>query len=230
MDMDLEERYHNSLTENKFEDCDEILKEFSREHYTFINQIFGDLSVRKELVSKILSENPKIKLRVEKTGDEFENSSHHYVKQYTGSKLEEVPKGSRKSTRVQEPEPKVIEIWERRCSVDDGLQNLKVNINDTLCQSYSLLTYFGIKIVKDSIINQMNMIQIYRTILSNEDFIGKLDEVINSSNKKLWIDHSSAKRYIKMNKINILKKINKVLDDWENYGYWYFIGDGKCPR
>ena len=76
----------------------------------------------------------------------------------------------------------------------------------------------------------MNMIQMYRTILSNEDFIGKLDEVINSSNKKLWIDYSNPNRYIKMNKINILKKINEVLDDWRNYGYWYFIGDGKCPK
>ena len=28
---------------------------------------------------------------------------------------------------------------------------------------------------------------------------------------------------------NILQKINEVLTEWKHYGYWYFIGEGKCP-
>ena len=31
-----------------------------------------------------------------------------------------------------------------------------------------------------------------------------------------------------MNVNNLVKNINMVLDNWNDYGYNYFIGDGDC--
>ena len=185
---------------------DELLEFFSNEHYTYINQIFGDETIR-EIISEVFP-NHKFYFGVEDTGEEFENSSHHIL-------IEK---------KTNEPV----------CSVDNGYQNIYINKNDTLCQSYSLLTYFNKNIDPDQKQRQMDMITMYRTILSNHEFITKLDEVIHSENDTLWQDYTQANRkkeiYIHMDKTVILQKIIEVLDKWEDYGYWYFIGEGKCPK
>ena len=61
--------------------------------------------------------------------------------------------------------------------------------------------------------------------------VKKLDEIIDHpNNNNLWSIYPVGNGYIPMNKELILQKINDVLNTWENYGYWYFIGEGKCPR
>jgi hypothetical protein len=119
------------------------------------------------------------------------------------------------------------------CSVNQGHQNPDIDVNDTLCQSYSLLNYFNIRIAKDKKAKQVAMVKMYRTkLLNNPAFIKKLDEVIHAENVGTWKDHtkqSSGNHNLQMNKAKILSEIRKTLDQWEDYGYHYFIGDGTCP-
>ena len=188
--------------------CDnDMLASFSMEHFTYINQIFGDKVIR-QIISEVFP-NKIYDFGIEESGEEFEHSYHHILV----------------NKKTLNPE----------CSVNNGYQNLNKNINDNLCQSYSLLTYFNKNIDPDQKQRQIDMINMYRNIISNDVFIKILDEIIIPSNKKLWIDYTktstqSKNYYIPLNKIKILSKINTVLDNWEEYGFWYFIGKGKCPN
>jgi hypothetical protein len=183
------------------------LERFSREHYTYINQIFGDQTVRKYI--KKFFPNPQYKFKIEKT-DEF---GHHHL-------LRDVKHN----------------IYQ--CSVKNGYQDISKNVNDTLCQSYSLLTYLGIEINPDQKQRQMDMIKMYRKILNNNNFIDKLDNDIlqNFENYFLWRDYTSNSdhEYVEMNINNIFRKVNEVLDKWEEFGYLYFIGNplkgGRKPK
>jgi len=185
---------------------DEDLELFSNKHYTYINQIFGDATVR-EIITEVFPN--QYEFGVEETGIEFENSFHHIVKnRQTGDVI---------------------------CSVNAGIQNIFINKNDTLCQSYSLLNYFGIPISKNPKRRQMAMIKMYREkLLSNAAFIAALDDVIYKGNR-VWLDYTkpqkgNRKNWMVMDKKKILEKIHEILDEWEQYGYWFFIGDGKCPK
>ena len=184
---------------------DKDLQIFSFNHYTYINQIFGDQTVR-QIISEVFP-NKLLQFGVEKTDEEFENSHHHIL--------------------INKNTNEII------CSVNSGFQNLDVNENDTLCQSYSLLTYFNKDIDESQLQRQMDMINLYRRIIKNKKFLQEFKSIIIPENINIWIDYSIStekdKKYIEMNKRHIIKKINTVLDDWENYGYWYFIRDGKCP-
>ena len=181
------------------------LRIFSFEHFTYINQIFGDQTIR-EIIREVFP-NKKYLFGVQQTGEEFENSHHHVL--------------------IEKKTNAVI------CSGIQGYQNLSINKNDTLCQSYSLLNYFSIPINPDQKQRQLDMISMYRNILSNKKFLKKIDQIIDHpDNSRLWIDTTVERDndYILMDKEHILEKINNTLNVWEQYGYWYFIGDGKCPN
>jgi len=180
------------------------LKQFSLAHFTYINQFFGDQTVR-ELISEVFP-NKKYIFGLVDTGENFQHSHHHFL----------IDKKTKDNI----------------CSLEQGYQNLDVNKRDTLCQSYSLLTYFGIPIHADQQQRQMDMIALYRRILANPKFIKKLDEVIHDKNDTLWTDytHENGNDYVLMDKVHVLQKINEVLNIWERYGYWYFIGKGECPN
>jgi len=181
----------------------EKLEQFSKEHFTYINQIFGDQTLR-EIISEIKPNN-EFEFSIEETGEDFEHSLHHIL----------INKKSKAHI----------------CSVDSGYQNLLINKNDTLCQSYSLLTYFKKPINPDQKNRQLDMIAMYKKLLSNKKFVEELNNIItNKENRHLWIDYTShKKKYVVMTPSNILQKINDVLTKWKKYGYWYFIGEGTCP-
>ena len=190
------------------------LKTFSRAHYSYINQIFGDITIR-DIIQEIYKKSGK--LIVEKSGRDFTNSYHHVLKK-----------------------SKMLKI----CSVDEGYQNIKEDINDTLCQSYSLMDYLGYKFnkkasteatVEEKKSKQMVMIQMYRDIINNPEFLNiLLKEIVVTANKDLWTDttdHTNETKIIKThlkNKSGLVNKIRFVLDAWENYGWHFFIGRGTC--
>lgn len=184
---------------------EKTINDFSLQHYTYINQIFGDAGIR-DIISDVYP-SEKYKFGVEDTDEAFEHSNHHILV-------------SKKDTS------KIV------CSVINGYQNININKNDTLCQSYSLLSYFGIKIDKSQKQRQFDMIKMYRRLLKNPKFIDMLDEIIHSGNRRVWKDYTkvSGTYYVVMNKAAILAKIDDVLNKWEKYGYWFFINDGTCPK
>lgn len=183
---------------------------FSRAHMSYINQIFGDITVR-EIIQEIYAK--KGNLVVLKSGPEFEYSNHH----------------------IYENEQ------EKLCSVALGYQDINVDINDTLCQSYSLMLYLEIPFdtmpSKDATIEQkynkqMAMINMYRTILNNKKFIKVFNnEIVFEENNKLWTDWvNNRKPFYMIQKLKsgtrIINNIKNVLDIWEDYGWRYFVGDG----
>lgn len=176
------------------------LSEFSLRHFTYINQIFGDQTVR-EIISEVFP-NDSVMFNVKvinKQGD------FHHTLLY------------KKNENEKQKE------W---CSLQLGYQDVKTNVNDMLCQSYTLLYYFGYKVYFDPKASQMEMIKMYRWLLSNPFFIAALDDVIHSENDRLWKNYSFKKKYVKMDKKQILHSIHSVLNEWEEYGYRYFIGNG----
>jgi len=198
----------------------EKLLAFSKKHYTYINQIFGDATVRQI----IEEEYPTTwQFKVAKAGPEFGNSFHHTVR--------------------DREQPEMIV-----CSGIDGVQDLHKNVNDTLCQSYSLMNYFEIPIQlseeKGKLkqiyheTNQKAMIQMYRDLLNSniENYEGidfkeiLTNEILSDKrNKKLWRDFSTSRGHVNMNPEIFFQNIEDTLDEWEEFGYWFFIGKGECP-
>ena len=89
-----------------------ISKVFSPLHYTYINQFFGDITIRDMIMELYPSES--YRLATIPGEGRFAESSHHIALRLISN--------------------------EQICSVDN-FQQLDEDQNDTLCQSYSLLNY-----------------------------------------------------------------------------------------
>jgi hypothetical protein len=197
---------------------DANLKIFSRAHMAYINQIFGDQTVR-EIIQEIWAKSGK--LIVKESGADFENSHHHMF-------------------QTHKVKRNLI-----MCSVEEEYQDVDVDLNDTLCQSYSLMNYFAIKFdktpskkasmeIKRS--RQLEMIKLYRKIINNDKFLILFDEIVkNKKNKHLWEDKVDNKNPFYLIETlkkseDILRNITNTLIVWEAYGWAFFIGNGKCPK
>ena len=182
---------------------------FKWKHLTYINQIFGDAGVR-EIISEVYP-NKCLEFRVEKvaSGSGFEEGTDHHVL------FDKVKK-------------------KRICSVDTlKIQNININIYDTLCQSYTLLIYFNRKMYKTHKARQMEMIKMYRDILDNRTLVRKIEnEIVNNKrNKGLWSDYTQnidGAVPMEMDMSNIIRNIRDTLNRWEDYGYYHFTKDGTC--
>jgi hypothetical protein len=181
----------------------EMLEKFSVEHFTFINQFFGDQTVR-EVIAEVFP-NARYQFKIEEMGKEFENSFHHVLIDIT-----------KKNKRV--------------CSIEKGHQDLAVDKNDTLCQSYSLMKFLGAPIKKNKIQKQIDMVLMYDVLVRDKDFMKKLRDTIDIPNSA-WIDYcKEGHPPIAMTEKTFLRKTREVLKKWKEYGYLYFIGDGTCPK
>ena len=189
---------------------DDDLIQFGLMHYTFINQIFGDRTVR-ELIGEIYP-SKKFKFKVDVNRD---HGHHHVLMDEAGNKI---------------------------CSIDDGYQNMDVNINDTLCQSYSIMTYLGItfpksrfkksskkKFYTQQMMRQTAMIKMYRDVIANPLFRRKFSGLDYSH----WNDYTKSicgeyKFGQRLTCEQLLKTVEETLDHWQSYGYMYYIGRGRC--
>ena len=190
----------------------EKLITFGRAHYSYINYIFGDETVR-SIIQEVM-EKPG-KLIVESSGPEFENSFHHVFKA-----------GRTKASII--------------CSGKEGYQNIDIDENDTLCQSYSLMRYLQLPFdttpseyatLEQKRSKHMEMIAMYRDLLKNDKFVELFNTDITYPEE--WIDSvddTNEFPIIKKFKTGprILKVVERVLSVWEKYGWMYFVGDGTC--
>jgi len=192
------------------------LNKFSSENYTYINQIFGDESVREKIMELYKHKTYKL-FAISPSGiGEFADSDHHVINVNQKRNLHQI------------------------CSVKMGIQNMSVNVNDTLCQSYSLLLYLRefhefvhLSFTQgDSIGNQMDIIKMYRILLQNSNLTDFLKDYI-SNYDVMWIDYTDESEpllkplYSGVNSPKLIQKINQVLDEWQDYGYNFFIRDPK---
>jgi hypothetical protein len=198
--------------------CNKInLELFSQSHYTYINQIFGDKTIR-EIIKEMYAPRDW-DFVVEDATEEFEYSKHHTLEKK--GKNGEIIK------------------W---CSVDEGLQNTNINKNDSLCQSYTLLKYLNKPIEKNMKNRQMEMIKMYKNIIKRDFFKDELRGMVEIMKRKikntkrkdhpaLWKDYTYDKPepYLNKDYNAIYAEIQSVLDKWEKYGYKHFIKDGTCP-
>ena len=197
---------------------EDALKLFGKDHYTYINQIFGDLTVR-QIIKEIYAPRDWNFVAIPQTEGRFRGSYHHVLE-----------KKGKNGEIIQ---------W---CSVDEELQ-VDINQNDTLCQSYTLLKYLNKPIDKNMKKRQMEMVKMYRNILKRDDFKKELRGIIEIMQKKikkikrkdnptLWKDYTYDKPEPYLNKdFDVLyAEIQSVLEKWEKYGYLYYIKDGTCPK
>lgn len=224
--MDKYDKYKSDLKEWK--ECNEKLRKFGKRLFTYINQIFGDEEVR-ALITEIYPK-PSYRLGIRP----FTGSQHHVVE-------------------ITERVGKKIEVIDTLCSLKQGHQDVDTDIYDMLCQSYSLLNYFNKEpISNDKIQKQMQMIKMYRKILSNKKFLPKFEVILNQPERfndyvygnedgnepgttnPLYLHPEYHNNEITINKKsikqNILSRIKEVLNEWEEYGYQYYIGQGECPN
>lgn len=128
---------------------DSMIK-FSRDHFTYINQIFGDLTLRDVIQEECPSPDGWV-LSVEKIGGD-DDSYHHHLRDVSGFK------------------------W---CSIDSELQDLVMHPNDTLCQSYTLMKYLGTPLPSTLDISvQRRMVDMYRLLLKNPVIRGQIVDAV----------------------------------------------------
>jgi len=195
---------------------EEKLEDFSNEHYTYINQIFGDQTIR-EIIKESYADRDW-DFAVEDANADFEYSNHHVL--FRPGKNGEIIK------------------W---CSVDEKYQNILVNKNDTLCQSYTLMKYLHKPIPRGMKERQMEMVKMYRNILQKKIFKTEFQGVVELMQKKLtrkplskdavlWKDYTKQRTtYLNMDYDEIYNQIQNTLDNWEKFGYHHFVKDGACP-
>ena len=208
--------YHLEILES-LPCSNEKLEIFGRAFDSYINQIFGDQTVR-DVIQEY--KRRKGRLMFEKSGAEFGHSFHHFY---------------------QSNEKSISKV----CSVDERYQDIKVDINDNLCQSYSLMTYLGIPFDKtpskkaSSKIKQgrqMKMIKMYRDFLDDDEFMKIFAyEFIHKKNDRKWkdtVDKDNKFFIVKVYRTadKIVKNIRRVLDVWERYGWMFFVRKGECIK
>jgi hypothetical protein len=200
-------------------ECDqEELERFSRDHFTYINQYFGNTGV-KQIIMKVYP-NKRYRLKREKGTGEFAGTDHHLV--YDKENKEDI------------------------CSVStEHQQNANIDKGDTLCQTYSILKYLHLtfpergyslpertETIEYKIEKQRIMIKMYRDLLSNERLVKKLTNELQYPSDYL-MDYSindSGKKFDNLiTTEEWLKKIEELLNEWEKYGFYFFIKKGDCP-
>ena len=134
---------------------------FSHEHYTYINQIFGDEAVRETI--KEIYPGRDWEFAVEPANSDFDENSDHHVLVKTGKDGKQIK-------------------W---CSSTENFQNTNININDTLCQSYTLMKYLNKPIDKNMKTRQMDMIEMYRQIIKKTKFKTEFSGMVELMQKHL---------------------------------------------
>lgn len=129
---------------------------FLWDHFEFINQIFGDPTVR-AIICKLFPRKDGVVFGVLKNVPFGLNNSspHHVLVNRSDGTL----------------------AW---CSIASGIQNPDVFRNDTLCQTYTLMKYLNIPIKGDRTQVQQAAVRMYFALLKHGPFYRKIMWYLNT--------------------------------------------------
>lgn len=136
----------------------------------------------------------------------------------------------------------------RHCSIEAGIQNIHDDSNDNLCQIYCVMDLLNVKLPKhlrkddeeQKIAKHKQMVSGLRKLINSNGFVQflqlKSEEIQNEfedidfhNNRETFADSNYYDYYFitRSKTLRLIKVLNNILDDWHNFGYRYFIGDGK---
>jgi hypothetical protein len=227
--------YHLEAIEVPYCNNDNLII-FGRAHMSYINQIFGDETIR-DIIQEVFPMGGQ--LVIEPADENFEYSVHHvYYADEDEDPLSELTEEEQAARGANFANTRV-------CSVANDYQDIEVDINDTLCQTYSLMSFLHIDFDKTAskiatraqkYAKHKAMIKMYRDILDYPDFRRQLASIVkDSKNKKLWKDTVDESHPFFINQRlktvdRVISNIKRVLIIWEDYGWQYFVEQGTCPK
>ena len=161
---------------------------------TYVVQLFGDITVR-----EILAETcPRRVLRSNdchfKVVTDGQQGVHHCLQHNKTGKI--------------------------MCSKKTGLQNIREDPDDNLCQLYSLCRYFGLHLPDHTTKKQLLIIDFVRNLCQHPQFLEKLEtEVLtHRKNTGLWKIYRSGcqtSQNCPMNRTKLEASLIETLDLWE---------------
>jgi len=220
------------------------LDEFSHFFVTYINQIFGDRSVR-AILYKLFGNQPHNKNlrfglvafhRYQDPSDEWVEANENKSvlradASYYDDKIDKV--------KVEDTDDNhhVLYDVKNKKYIDsvntEGMkyQDQERDENDSLCQSYTLMFFFDFELDNDPVEKQMQIIGMYDWLLKQKPFLKELkndlffrkpmeDEHWNDENERILPTQG------KIDFDYLIHRIKDTLRLWEKYGYWHFIGEG----
>ena len=239
-DKDISLKKSKSVKNNKKKEKEQ-LEIFSHLFQAYINQIFGDQSVRSVIYSifgnKEHNKNYRFGLVEFNSGDnEWEKANEdHSVPKRKASYYDDIVD----KVKIDDSDDNHHVLYDivKEKYIDsintEGFkyQDQERDSEDSLCQSYSLMKFFNKRMNKDPIKKQKQMIVFYRALLKNKHFIQKIKEEIfykKPFDQEVWEDEDENIIPTQKDKDfdKLKKKILYTLDNWEDYGYWYFIKNG----
>lgn len=239
-DKDISLKKSKSIKNNKKIEK-EKLEIFSHLFQAYINQIFGDQSVRSVIYSifgnKEHNKNYRFGLVEFNSGDnEWEKANEdHSVPKRKASYYDDIVD----KVKIDDSDDNHHVLYDivKEKYIDsintEGFkyQDQERDSEDSLCQSYSLMKFFNRKMNKDPIKKQKQMIVFYRALLKNKHFIQEIKKEIfykKPLKEEVWEDEDENIIPTQKDKDfdKLKEKILYTLDNWEDYGYWYFIKSG----
>ena len=239
-DKDISLKKSKSIKNNKKKEKEQ-LEIFSHLFQAYINQIFGDQSVRSVIYSlfgnKEHNKNYRFGLVEFNSGDnEWEKANEdHSVPKRKASYYDDIVD----KVKIDDSDDNHHVLYDivKEKYIDsintEGFkyQDQERDSEDSLCQTYSLMKFFNKRMNKDPIKKQKQMIVFYRALLKNKHFIQKIKEEIfykKPFDQEVWEDEDENIIPTQNDKDfdKLKKKILDTLDKWDKYGYWYFIKNG----
>lgn len=231
-------------TNDKTKSQKNLLEDFSHLFVTYINQIFGDRTMRtliyEEFGKKSYNKHLRFGLvafhRYEDPSDEWveandKDSVSKKEASYYDNKTDQV------TLEDSDDNHHVLYDVKHKRYVDsvntEGMkyQDQERDENDSLCQSYTLMFFFNFEMDNDPIQKQMQIIGMYEWLLNQKTFLNKVNkELFYKKNKdnEHWIDEDGhiLPTQNKTDFQYLIHRIKDTLKLWEKYGYWHFIGKG----
>ena len=222
-----------------------MLDEFSHLFVTYINQIFGDRTLRTIIYEEFGEQKHNKHLRFGLVAfHRYEDPSDEWVDANENNSVLKIDasyyddKKDQVTLEDSDANHHVLYDTKNKKYVDsintEGMkyQDQERDENDSLCQSYTLMFFFDYEMDNDPVQKQMQIIGMYDMLLKRKSFLKKLKKELFYRKDEVhehWEDED-GNILPTQNETDfkyILHRINDTLRLWEDYGYWHFVGKGN---